>query len=217
MDVFSWLPEQYINEVNIDPFIVGTDSFRGSKVGNFDLGLLGQKHYYSAADVVKYTRTNTAAGSTAETVPMGVQVVRIASSMTATVIRGRPLFWSNITAGNWTVTPDAGAASSTVLTLAGFALNTVTVGRITLMAIAGIVPAIFGTVTKGGTQVVGDGVIWAVASSVGVADVLADATALTSLTGPKVLGRAYGAAPANGAVSYVKLNSELGLPYGGIH
>lgn len=166
-------------------------------------GQLGSVFQFDETTAIAISNaTNTLKGCT-------VQLFRFKSNMTAAAAWGRPLFVSDL--ANYVVTTDAADAT---VELIGFALNAVTAGNMGYMVIHGYAPVIFGTVTKT-TPVINDTVNWEFASSVGVGNVLADATAVLPLVAGRHLGRAF-TAPATGVTSFVHLFRMLGFPHIGI-
>jgi hypothetical protein len=113
-------------------------------------------------------------------------------------------FWNDYE--NFIVTMDEPTNAAMI---AGIVLNAVTAGNFGWIQITGKANVLFRAATTKGAPAIGDGVVAAAAgagASVATADVLADATGITSLTLSRFIGTAI-AAPAGGAVSLVQLKA----------
>lgn len=128
------------------------------------------------------------------------QYVLFLSTATAANVRGQLAFWSD--ALNAVVTGDVTAATDGLC--AGVILNAVTKGNYGWIQIAGIASILFkATITKT-TPAAGDLVI-VDQTPAAKGDILADATALTSVTAKGILGKAIIDTPVGGTVTRVLL------------
>ncbi len=121
------------------------------------------------------------------------QYVQFLSTSTASNAQGQVLFWvpANATVTSdgyqsYIVTPDAPTVPSMI---AGITLNAVTKGNFGWIQIAGEATVLFKTGITKATPVIGDLVVLDLTPS-DTADVLADATAITSLQYRAVIGKA---------------------------
>jgi len=167
MDLFSWLPKNKLNVVDLtypsDEITGGWSPFKQ---------LLGQKFKFDKTRAAEFSDTSVATLSEGTYMP-----VRLDSAQTAaigTAVRGRPVFWAD--EANFVVTTDA----ATTGRFAGYLLETVSAkGNMTVIQVEGRVQALFdGTLTKG-VPALSDLCIFKIASGVATMDVLADATAVT--------------------------------------
>lgn len=137
------------------------------------------------------------------------QYVQFLSSSTATATQGCIVFWQNTLSRNWIVTPDESTTDSSLI--AGIALAATGKGNYWFIQTRGIAQVKFKAVTAKTTPAIGDAVYVDIATPSNAADVIADATALTSPQLKVYLGAAWGAAPVGGAISPVFLG--LGPKY----
>jgi hypothetical protein len=122
------------------------------------------------------------------------------STAAGTIARGTVVFWADRSASK--VTPDVGA--TTVSQMAGIALCTVTNGNYCIIQISGRASVKFRAAVTKVAPAVGDLVLMD-ATPTNTADVILDATAITSPLAKLVLGVAVGAAPASATISQVVL------------
>lgn len=127
------------------------------------------------------------------------QYVQFKAASAVAPARGGLVVWSD--RDNFIVTPDVTAA--TLNAIAGVALNAVTKGNWGFIQIAGKAAVKFIAVTTKVTPAIGD-LVMVDAAPTNAADVLADATALTSLNAKNIIGIAI-AAPVGGAISTISL------------
>lgn len=130
------------------------------------------------------------------------QYVQFYASSTATAAAGCVVFWQNTLNGNWIVTPDASATN--IANIAGIALCNTGKGNYWFIQTSGIAQVKFKAATTKTTPAIGDAVYVDTTPS-NLADVIADATTLTSPQLKAILGRAWGTAPVGGATSPVGL------------
>jgi hypothetical protein len=173
---------------------VSTGSVSGSIIQPYG-GLLG-----GVLDIDATTAGKLTLPGSANTLLEGLyMMVQFLSSSTASNAVGQLVFWSN--KSSYIVTPDVTAA--TTGKIAGVTLNAVTKGNYGFIQIAGRASVLFkGTITKTSPA---DGDLAIVDQTpANDADVLADATTITSPTLKAALGICYGA-PTGGAISLVDL------------
>ena len=130
------------------------------------------------------------------------QYVQFYASSSATAAQGCIVFWYQITSGNWVVTPDAAATDAGLV--AGIALCNTGKGNYWWIQTRGIAQVKFKTSPTKTTPAIGDTVIVDLTPS-NLADVLADATAVTWATSRYILGNAWGTAPTSATISPVML------------
>lgn len=184
---------EFLNDVNDPSPGVPLASPSGSIVQPYT-GQLGGKLSLDAATALALS--DTAIG----TLYGGVyQYVKFKAGTTTAPARGQVVFWDDI--DNYVVTPDATATNDSQI--AGIVLNAVTKGNYGFIQIAGKASVLFGTVTKV-TPAIGDLVIVDSTPSPD-ANVLADATNITSPTAKLIIGKAVVAAPASTTISLVLL------------
>jgi hypothetical protein len=131
------------------------------------------------------------------------QYVQFKATSTAVGLVGLIAFWSTDT--TYIVVCDEPTGVSDI---AGICLTTVTKGNYSWIQIAGKATVQFRATTTKTTPAIGDLVLAAAAGAgadVATADVIADATSLTSVQARHILGIAI-AAPVGGAASTVRLN-----------
>ena len=182
-----------LNDVNDS--VIGDSSTAGTGASQF-IGQLGQRVALGPDEV----RFDSAIG----TLYGGVyQYVRFGVTEAVTPALGLLAFWDGAVADDLyqvTTTEPTGVSD-----IAGIILNAVTKGNYGFIQTAGKATVKFkGTTTKT-TPAVGDLVV-AAADATATADVLADATALTSVQARHILGIAL-AAPVGGAASTVRLRT----------
>ena len=120
------------------------------------------------------------------------QYVQFKAGSTASNAQGQVVFWetaANSGLENYVVTPDAPTVPSMI---AGITLNAVTKGNYGWIQIAGEASVLFKTGITKGSPVAGDLVVLDLTPS-NTADVLADATNLTSVQARVIIGKAYDA------------------------
>lgn len=131
------------------------------------------------------------------------QYVQFLGTATAAAARGLFAFWNDLT--NFIVTNDATNGQH-----AGVTLNAVTKGNYGWIQISGLASVLFrATITKA-TPAVKDLVLTTAGAN--TADILADATNLTSVEVKRIVGVAASAAPVGGAISLVELFQRVLLP-----
>lgn len=183
---FPQLPDGFVNAVN--------DSFPGG--GNSSPGLapgqLGKVFWFQASGPFD---------STVGTVREGhLRYVQTLLGSTAAPAVGAPAYWSN--KPNHVVTPDAPANPANI---AGVYLNAATKGNYTLIQISGRVVMKFLASTTKTTPVAGDSVVSG--GTGGLADVLADATAVTWATANQLIGTLTGSITSQlGEVDLLSIN-----------
>ena len=132
------------------------------------------------------------------------QYVQFKAGSTAANAQGQLVFWdtaANKGSESYIVTPDAPTVPSM---MAGVALNAVTKGQYGWIQIAGLATVKFCAAITKVSPVAGDLVVLDLTPT-NTADVLADATGLTSVQMRAVIGKAYDA-PVSGALKRVLLN-----------
>lgn len=120
------------------------------------------------------------------------QYVQFKAGSTSANAQGQVVFWdtaANKGLENYVVTPDAPTVPSMI---AGIALNAVTKGNYGWIQIAGLASVLFKTGITKGSPVAGDLVVLDLTPT-NTADVLADATNLTSVQARAIIGKAYDA------------------------
>lgn len=191
----SWkLVTGFLNKENVPVLGSPTASPSGSIIQGYP-GMLGTKAYFDTAEALRLSDT------TVGTLYEGVyQCVKVVATASGTVARGTVLFWSDIV--NAVVTPDVADATVTGL-IAGIAIGTITKGYYGIMQVDGEASIKFAASITKATPASGDLVVVDQAPTA-AADVLADATGLTSVTAKGILGVAL-EAPVGGAVKKVLL------------
>lgn len=131
------------------------------------------------------------------------QYVQFLSTSSASNARGQFVFWNDLT--NFIVTPDATDGQH-----AGVTLNVITKGNYGWIQISGLASVLFRSSITKATPAVKDLVV--TTSGANTADILADATNLTSPLYKRVVGVAASTAPVGGAISLVELFQRVLLP-----
>jgi hypothetical protein len=142
------------------------------------------------------------------------QYVQFYASSTATAVQGQIVFWLTITAAtagvgnlgtnNYVVTPDANTAAGLPNVIAGVALCNTGKGNYWFIQTRGIAQVKFkSSITKATPTV--DDVVYVDATPSALADVIADATNVTSPQLKLLLGKAFITNPANSTISPVFL------------
>lgn len=173
---------RYLNTVN-DPTPGKSVDFLS--LGTGFLGLVGKVLPLSIAEALRLSDTSIGTLYAGE-----YQFVQFKSDSTQSNAVGQLLWWSTVGS---IVTPDPPTELGSV---AGICINAVTKGNYGFMLRRGVVNTLYGTITKSGGAVAGDAVI-AASATVGKANVLADATAVTWATNALMIGRAYEAATSD--------------------
>lgn len=159
------------------------------------IGQLGLLVAFDGNTAAKMSLTNTLFGGL-------YMYVQFKAASTASNARGQLVFWNDFE--NYIVTPDVTATTASLV--AGVTLNAVTKGNYGFIQVAGKASIKFKASTTKATPAIGDLVIVDVTPS-NTADVLADATALTSPTAKLMIGMAI-TAPVGGAISLVEMVSR---------
>lgn len=180
--------------------LVSTSQISGSIVQSY-AGQLGGILFISPA-----TATTLSDTTVSSLFSGAYRYVQFLLTSTASNLRGQIVFWNSI--DNCIVTPDAIAANRS--TMAGITLNSTTKGNYDFIQIAGKANVKFGTITKT-TPVAGDAVFVNNTPS-NLADVIADATALTAPQLVDWLGVAL-VNPSSNTVSLVLLRALPDLFY----
>ena len=191
------LPTGFLNSSGGDPAIgVPLTSPSGSIVQQYG-GQLGAKLSLDTGEA------SNASDPAASTLFAGVyQYVQFASGSTASNARGQIVFW--LTAASYIVTPDVTAATQGLI--AGITLATITKGNYGWIQIQGRASVKFKSSITKATPAAGDLVVvdQGGGTPTDTADVLADATNLTSPITKSILGVAD-VAPVGGTVTAVDL------------
>lgn len=167
MDMFSWLPTGFINE--IDSVYPDTDITKGVSPLS---GMLGQEFQLDDRDAARFSKTSVATEKGGR-----FKLVRLnpsASAAIASAVRGRPMFWSNRTLHQVSYDYDG------TQLFAGVLMEVLTAkGNITMLRTEGEGFGLFaGALTKA-VPADGDALTVAVSGGIAAFDVLADATAMT--------------------------------------
>ena len=176
----------------------------GSIVVGFD-GQLGSKIAVSGLVQGSQSEATSLSLTTTGTLYGGVyQYVQFKSGSTASNAVGQILFWYDVT--KFIVTPDV--TLSTQGLVAGIGLQSNTKGNYGFVQVSGLASVLFKSSITKATPAIGDLVIvdQGGGTPTNKADILADATNLTSLTAKSIIGMAYGTAPANSTISQVLLD-----------
>lgn len=188
----------YLNDVNDPSPGVPLTSPSGSIVQSY-AGQMGGKLFLGSVSAGSLSDPNVG------TLYGGVyQYVQTIAGSTAAPARGNLCFWSN--RENFVVTPDVTA--TTISWVAGVYINALTKGQYGFIQIAGKASVKFCAAVTKVTPAIGDLVV-VDATPTFAADVLADATALTSVTAKTIIGVAI-EAPVSAAVKLVSLNLPMG-------
>jgi hypothetical protein len=142
------------------------------------------------------------------------QYVQFYANSVATAVQGQIVFWLTITAGsggvgslgtnNYVVTPDANTASGLPAPIAGIALTNTAKGNYWFIQTRGIAQVKFkASITKTTPSV--DDLVYVDNAPSQLADVIADATSVTSPQLKLLLGKAWITAPAASTISPVFL------------
>ena len=162
-----------------------------------DLGQLGKKLHMTQDEAYTRYASKVVNGVALQQLYSGIyQYVQFYASSTASNALGQVVFWrpssTTVTADgliSYIVTPDAPTVPSMI---AGITLNAVTKGNYGWIQIAGLATVLFKTGITKATPVVGDLVVLDLTPS-DTADVLADATDITSVQARVIIGKAYDA------------------------
>jgi len=160
-------------------------------------GLLGEKHTYTRAQAQAATDTTvTGYGATTKLEGGTYQLVKVASTITGTPVRGCLAYWHTTSANldTFQVTPDADAGTSL---FAGVFINAPAAGEYCWIQTGGLA-WFLGVAAPTKTAAVGDLLFASVVSNVSRVDNKADATAITSGNLRGLVGRAYDALPGSG-------------------
>lgn len=173
------------------------------------LGQLGKKlHMTQDEAYARYGGSKVINGVALPQLYSGIyQYVQFYASSTASNAQGQVVFWRPASATqsldgyqNYIVTPDAPTVPSMI---AGITLNAVTKGNFGWIQIAGEATVLFKTGITKATPVVGDLVVLDLTPT-DTADVLADATNLTSVQARVIIGKAIDA-PVSASLERVLL------------
>lgn len=188
----------YLNDVN-DP---GPGTVLASPSGSIVqpyYGQLGARLFLGTTTALALS--DTAVGTLYEGI---YQYVQLLATATAAPLRGALVVWSS--RDNFVVTTDVTA--TTLNSVAGVLINVPTKGNYCFIQVFGKASVLFKATTTKTTPAIGD-VVYVDATPANDCDVLADATALTSLNWKNYLGIAI-TAPVGGAISQISLrNAEL--------
>lgn len=186
----QYIAARYLNAVNDSAAGGGPANAAGSSRAP---GQLGSKLYIGPNDPLVFD------SSVGTIYPGTYQYVQLYSSSTASAVVGGVAYWYSPTS---TTSPYIVTADATDGNQAGIFINAITKGYYGYIVVDGLADVLFAASTTKATPAVKD---WVVCSSgAGTADVLADATAITSPTLKRSLGTAE-EVPVGGAVSCVAL------------
>ena len=188
--------------------IVSTAQVSGSIVQNYG-GMVGGILELSAQDANGYSDPTYGQ----ELYEGDYQYVQFSPSSVLTAVQGQIVFWvppvvgsavGVLGTGHWVVTPDANTAAGLPAPIAGIALCAVAKGNYWWIQIAGIAQVKFkATITK--TTPTVDDLVYVDNAPSAFADVIADATDITSPQLKLLLGKAFISAPAGSSISPVFL------------
>lgn len=188
----------YLNDVNDPAPGVPLTSPSGSIVQSY-AGQVGGKLFLGSVSALALS--DTAIG----TLYGGVyQYVKTIAASTAAPTRGNLCFWSD--RENFVVTPDVTA--TTISWVAGVYINALTKGQYGFIQIAGKASVKFAAAVTKVTPAIGD-LVLVDATPTFAADVILDATALTSPLAKTIIGVAI-VAPVQGTITTVSLNLPMG-------
>jgi hypothetical protein len=194
VNMFDYLPTHKLDEVDIE--YPGNDVTKGPSMFP---GLLGQRFDISQ---LLATKQLTTAGRMGDGI---IQYVRSSPTSTASIIVGRPVFWSDKIKN--VVTPDAVATSE----LAGFPVSVPTTkGNIIVICNFGEIAVLTKNPLTKDPYAAGDLMFLDISGGVATIDVLADATALNNTNFDLVIAKAVSVVAA-GAVAKARLIRDLGL------
>jgi hypothetical protein len=191
MNVFKWLPDGKLNDLDID-FPVAGDGKGPQPL----VGMLGEEFIVDENTGLKLS--NTTKGTL---YGCKLKLVRFVVGSTAANLVGRPVFWSD--KKKFYVTPDATPTS----VFAGIAICACGKGNMGLIVTAGEVDGLFVNPLTKAVPVVNNRIVISIAAGVAALDVLADATALTWGTLQTDIGEVRAAVTA-GAVSRVWIREK---------
>ncbi len=204
-DNIDYVSTGFLNTVN-DPVIGGLLS--SGTGASPRAGQLGKKVHMTQDEAYARYYNKTLSGTTVPQLYSGIyQYVQFKAGSSSSNVQGQVVFWdtaANSGEENYVVTPDAPSVPSPI---AGITLNPSTwansKGNYGWIQIAGLATVKFCAAVTKGTPVAGDLVVLDLTPT-NTADVLADATNITSVQARVIIGKAYDA-PVSAALKRVLL------------